>query len=154
MRYQNIPIRMAQNKTKQKNLTYQLLTSSWSNTNSHSLLVGLKNSIAIQKDSFVDSSEAKYNLTIQSSSSTTRYLRAYVVIQSCPTLCNSTDCSPAVSSYHGIFQSRIMEWVVISSSRVSSQSRDQNHVSCTSCIDRQVLYYSDTWEAVLSYIPK
>ena len=107
MRYQYIPIRIAQNKT--KNLTYQLLTSSWSNTNSHSLLVRLKNSIAIWEDSFVDSSEAKYNFTIQSSSSTMRYVCAHIVIESCPTLCDPMDCRPAGSTDHGIFQSRIME---------------------------------------------
>ena len=40
--------------------------------------------------------------------------------QSCPTLCNSTDCSPSGSSVHGISQARILEWVGISSSRGSS----------------------------------
>ena len=34
------------------------------------------------------------------------------------------DCSPPGSSVHGIFQARILEWVAISSSRGSSQSRD------------------------------
>ena len=33
--------------------------------------------------------------------------------QSCPTLCNLIDCSPPVSSVHGIPQARILEWVVI-----------------------------------------
>ena len=41
--------------------------------------------------------------------------------QSCPTLCNSMDCSLPGSSIHGIFCSRILEWVVISFSRGSSQ---------------------------------
>ena len=31
-------------------------------------------------------------------------------LQSCPTLCNPTDCSLPDSSVHGIFQARIMEW--------------------------------------------
>ena len=31
--------------------------------------------------------------------------------QSCPTLCNLRDCSPPVSSIHGIFQVTILEWV-------------------------------------------
>ena len=31
--------------------------------------------------------------------------------QSCPTLCNPTDCSLPGSSFHGIFQARILEWV-------------------------------------------
>ena len=34
------------------------------------------------------------------------------------------------SSVHGIFQERILEWVAISSSRGSSQPRDQTQVSC------------------------
>ena len=42
---------------------------------------------------------------------------------SCPIL-QPMDCSPPGSSVHGIFQARILEWVAISSSRGSSQSRD------------------------------
>ena len=40
------------------------------------------------------------------------------------------DWSPPGSSVHGIFQARILECVAISSSRGSSQSRDQTQVSC------------------------
>ena len=54
--------------------------------------------------------------------------------QSCPTLCDPIDSSPPGFSAHGIFQARILEWVAISSSRGSSQSRDGTHVSCISCI--------------------
>ena len=43
------------------------------------------------------------------------------------------------SSVHGILQARILEQVAISSSRVSSLPRDQTHVSCISCIGRQIL---------------
>ena len=35
------------------------------------------------------------------------------------------DCSPPGSSDHGISQARILEWVAISSSKGSSQPRDQ-----------------------------
>ena len=52
------------------------------------------------------------------------------VIQSCPALCNRTDCSPPGSSVHGILQARILEWVDIPFSRGSSQPRDQTWVSC------------------------
>ena len=38
-------------------------------------------------------------------------------VQLCLTLCDSMDCSPSGSPVHGIFQARILEWVVISSSR-------------------------------------
>ena len=41
------------------------------------------------------------------------------------------DCSPPGSSFHWIFQARILEWVAISFSRGSSWSRDQTQVSCT-----------------------
>ena len=36
------------------------------------------------------------------------------VTQSCPTLCDSMDCSPPDSSVHGILQARVLEWVAIS----------------------------------------
>ena len=38
------------------------------------------------------------------------------------------DCSPPGSSIHGIFQSRILEWVAISYSRGSSQPREGIHI--------------------------
>ena len=41
------------------------------------------------------------------------------------------DCSPPGSSVHGILQAKILEWVVISFSRGSSQPRDRTLVSCT-----------------------
>ena len=40
-------------------------------------------------------------------------------LQSCPTLCNSMDCSPPGSSVHEILQARILEGVAIPSSRGS-----------------------------------
>ena len=40
------------------------------------------------------------------------------VIQSCPTLCNPMDCSLPGSSFDGIFQARILEWLAISASKV------------------------------------
>ena len=49
--------------------------------------------------------------------------------QSCPTLCDLTDCSPPGSSVHGILQARILEWVAKASSRGSSWHRDQTQVS-------------------------
>ena len=47
----------------------------------------------------------------------------------CPTLCDPMDCSPPDSSVHGILQARILEWVAISFSSGSSQSRDQTQVT-------------------------
>ena len=48
------------------------------------------------------------------------------------------------SSVHGISQTRILEWVVISFSRGSSQPRNWTQVSCTS---RQILYHRASKEA-------
>ena len=45
-------------------------------------------------------------------------------LQLCPTLCNPMDYSLPGSSVHGSFQARILEWVVVPSSRGSSQLRD------------------------------
>ena len=50
-------------------------------------------------------------------------------LQSCSILCNPMDYSPPGSSVHGIVQASILEWVVISSSRGSSQPKDQTHIS-------------------------
>ena len=52
------------------------------------------------------------------------------VTQSRLTLCDPMDCSLPVSSIHGIFQARVLEWVAISFSRRSSQLRDRTQVSC------------------------
>ena len=35
------------------------------------------------------------------------------VTESCPTLSNPMDCSPPGSSFHGIFQARVLEWGAI-----------------------------------------
>ena len=60
--------------------------------------------------------------------------------QSCPTLCTPLAWSPPASLSMEFFR------VVISCSRGSPQPRDQARVSCISCIGRQVLYHSATWE--------
>ena len=46
------------------------------------------------------------------------------VAQSCPTLCNPTDCSLLGSSVHGILLVRILEWVAVPFSGESSQTMD------------------------------
>ena len=51
-----------------------------------------------------------------------------IVTQSCLTLCNPMDYSLPDSSVHGIFQSRILEWVATPFSRETSQPRDQAQV--------------------------
>ena len=71
---------------------------------------------------------------------------AHTVAQLCPTRCDPMDGSPPDSSVHGIFQARILERVAISSSMASSWSRGRTHVSCVSCMGRQILYCCTTWE--------
>ena len=51
------------------------------------------------------------------------------VAQSCPILCDSMNCSLPGSSIPGILQARTLEWVAISFSRGSSQSRYRTQVS-------------------------
>ena len=85
-------------------------------------------------------------------------VRACSVAQSCPTLCDHTDCSPPGSSVHGVLQARILEWVAMPSSRGYSQPRDWTQVSYiagrffinwatgqiqpTACFGRAVLFIS------------
>ena len=51
------------------------------------------------------------------------------LLQSCLILCDPMNCSPQGSSVHGILQARILEWVVMPSSRGSSWPRDRTHIS-------------------------
>ena len=51
------------------------------------------------------------------------------VAQSCPTLCDTMDCSLPGSSAHGIFQATALEWSAISFAKGSSQPRDRTRVS-------------------------
>ena len=57
------------------------------------------------------------------------------------------ECSLPGSSVPGIFQTSLLEWVAIYSSRRSSRPRDQ---TCVSCIGRQILYHRTTREALKS----
>ena len=56
------------------------------------------------------------------------------IAQWCLTLCDPMECSPPGLSVHGILQARILEWVVMPSSRESSPPRDRTQVSCIFCI--------------------
>ena len=75
-------------------------------------------------------------------------------LQLCPTLCHLMDCSPSGSYVHGISQARTLKWIAISSSRGSSQPRDQTHIPYVFCIGRQVLnhYHCLGSPYVLDYI--
>ena len=54
--------------------------------------------------------------------------------QFCPTLWNPMDCSPSGSSAQETFQTRLLEWVAISSSRWSSWPKDWTQISCVSSL--------------------
>ena len=56
------------------------------------------------------------------------FMYVSLLLQWCSTLCDAMDWSPPGSSVHGILQTRILEWVVLPSSRGSSQPRDWTHV--------------------------
>ena len=71
-----------------------------------------------------------------------------IVIQSCPTLYNPTNCNLPGSSVQGILQVEILEWVAMPSSRKSSWLRDQTSVSC---IAGGFFIIWATWEAHYEY---
>ena len=67
------------------------------------------------------------------------------VAQPFPTRCDPMDYSPPGTTADGILQTKILEWVTISSCRGSSRPRDQTYVSR---ISRQILYLCTPWEAL------
>ena len=71
--------------------------------------------------------------------------------QLCPILCDPIDCSPSVSSVHGISQARVLDQNAISYSR-SSQPRDQSSISCVFAIGGRIIYPWGTWEALPAVI--
>ena len=62
-----------------------------------------------------------------------------LLVQSCRTLWDATDCS-SPGSVHGVLQARMLECVAVPSSRGSSQPRCRTWVSYISCIGRHVPY--------------
>ena len=74
-----------------------------------------------------------------------------------PSSLRPVDCRPPSPSIHGILQARILEWVAISFSRVSSQPRDRTQVSHVAgrrfnlCTTREALKYKNTVSQKTSY---
>ena len=62
-----------------------------------------------------------------------------LVAQSCLSLCDLMDCSPPVSSVHGILQVRILEWVAIHSLLQGIFPTQGLNLGLLHC--RQILYY-------------
>ena len=77
--------------------------------------------------------------------------QGYVYVCVCSVVSNSLqllNCRLPGPSVHGIFQTRILEWVAISSSRISSQPRDQTSVSYVSlALAGRLFTTSATWKA-------
>ena len=78
------------------------------------------------------------NLNAMPENGSPRFCWYNMVSASRSVLCDSfvtpMDCSPPGSSVHGISKAGILAWVAIPFSRISSQPRDWNHVSCISSI--------------------
>ena len=62
------------------------------------------------------------------------------VTQSCQTLSDPMDCSPPGSSFHGIFQARVLEWDAIAFSDILAEvpsfriGKQPLNNKCTSCL--------------------
>ena len=63
-------------------------------------------------------------------------------------LCDPKKCSMPGPSVHGVLQARILEWVAISFSTESSQTRNWTNFSC---IDRRILYHCTTWKVEIKW---
>ena len=83
----------------------------------------------------------------------TIYVKVKVLVtQSRLTLCNPTDCSPPGSSVHGILQARILEWIVISFFRGSSQPRDQTQASIVKSLSH-IRLFATPWTVAYQASP-
>ena len=69
------------------------------------------------------------------------------LLQSCLTLCNPVGFSSPGSSVHGILQARILEWVAVPSSRVSSRLRDGTPSLMSPALADGFFTTSATWGA-------
>ena len=94
----------------------------------------------------VRSNSNKYNKQVKNPSrglSSRLTLSSWYAVCVCAQLCLTLCGSPPGSSVHGILQARILEWVAVSFSKGCSWPRDP---TWDSCIGRQILYHSATWE--------
>ena len=100
----------------------------------------------------LSSSEEKMTVYINLQIHIYTCMHAWSVTQLCLTLCDTLDCRLSRYPVHGIFQTIILEWVAISSSRGPSWPREWTHFSCVSWISRWVLYLSATPIYIYIYI--
>ena len=78
---------------------------------------------------YAQGQDSFYNVKSVSFNYVTQCCCCCLVAKSCLMLCNPMNCSPPGSSVHELSQARILELVVISFSRWSSQPRNQIHIS-------------------------
>ena len=74
------------------------------------------------------------------------------LLQLCLTLCDPMNCSLPGSSVHRILLARILDWVVILSSRGSSPPRDQTKVSMSPSLASSFFFFKMLWEIYLFII--
>ena len=75
------------------------------------------------------------------------------LLQSCLTFCYPMDCGPPGSSVHGILQARILEWIIMPSSRGSSQEwKPSSHMA--PALAGWFFITSATWEAQVNKQPR
>ena len=87
-----------------------------------------------------------WDIRFQDSSKSLVTNSSCVYARSCPTLCDPMDYNLPGSFVLEIIQTRILEWIAISSSRESSPPRDGTCISCLSCIYRWMLYPCSAWD--------
>ena len=68
--------------------------------------------------------------------------------QSCPSLCNSINCSSPGSSVHGIFRQEYWSGLAFAIPGDLPDPGIKPGSPGVSCIGRQILYYCTTWEAL------
>ena len=93
----------------------------------------------------------KYSIFALYTTLFTAFTSACSVTKLCLTLYDPINCNLPGSSVHGIFHTRILERVAISS-RGSSWPRNQTHVFWISCIGRWILDHWATWEALYKHV--
>ena len=81
-----------------------------------------------------------------------RYLCVHAKsLQSCPTLCDTMNCSPSANSVHVILHARILECVAMPSTRGSCQPRIESTSLMSPALAGGFFTTSATWEALWYY---